>query len=88
VGRFGLAAKAPGAEEVWVSLSIYMDVNVPYAITTGLRLRGMDVLTAQEDGPFSDFRSHVWIFTRLQLSRLQWRLESMAGLRQVGDNEI
>ncbi len=27
-----------------------MDVNVPYAVTTGLRLRGVDVLTAQEDG--------------------------------------
>lgn len=27
-----------------------MDVHVPNAITTGLRLRGIDVLTAQEDG--------------------------------------
>jgi predicted nuclease of predicted toxin-antitoxin system len=27
-----------------------MDVHVPYAVTTGLRLRGVDVLTAQEDG--------------------------------------
>jgi hypothetical protein len=26
-----------------------MDVHVPYAITAGLRLRGVDVLTAQED---------------------------------------
>jgi len=26
-----------------------MDVHVPYAITVGLRLRGVDVLTAQED---------------------------------------
>jgi hypothetical protein len=26
-----------------------MDVHVPYAITTGLRLRGIDVLTSQED---------------------------------------
>lgn len=26
-----------------------MDVNVPYAITAGLRLRGVDVLTAQQD---------------------------------------
>ena len=29
---------------------IYMDVNVPFAITAGLRLRGVDVLTAQQDG--------------------------------------
>src|SRR6266404_7834976 len=28
----------------------YMDVHVPFAITSGLRLRGVDVLTAQEDG--------------------------------------
>ena len=28
----------------------YMDVHVPYSITIGLRLRGVDVLTAQEDG--------------------------------------
>ena len=27
-----------------------MDVHVPYAITIGLRLRGVDVLTAQQDG--------------------------------------
>jgi hypothetical protein len=27
-----------------------MDVHVPYAITRQLRLRGVDVLTAQEDG--------------------------------------
>jgi len=27
-----------------------MDVHVPYAITTALLLRGVDVLTAQEDG--------------------------------------
>jgi predicted nuclease of predicted toxin-antitoxin system len=29
---------------------IYMDVHVPFAITAGLRLRGVDVVTAQEDG--------------------------------------
>lgn len=27
-----------------------MDEQVPYAITEGLRIRGIDVLTAQEDG--------------------------------------
>jgi Domain of unknown function (DUF5615) len=27
-----------------------MDVHVPYAVTTELQLRGLDVLTAQEDG--------------------------------------
>ena len=33
-----------------MSVALYMDVQVPRAITTGLRLRGVDVITAQEDG--------------------------------------
>lgn len=33
-----------------MSLSFYMDENVHRAITSGLRLRGVDVLTVQEDG--------------------------------------
>ena len=30
--------------------TLYMDVNVPTAITEGLRRQGIDVLTSQEDG--------------------------------------
>lgn len=33
-----------------MSVKLYMDHHVPRAITEGLRLRGVDVLTAQEDG--------------------------------------
>lgn len=33
-----------------MSLSLYVDEHVPSAITEALRLRGIDVLTAQEDG--------------------------------------
>jgi len=33
-----------------VSLGLYMDVQVPAAITRALRRRGVEVLTAQEDG--------------------------------------
>ena len=33
-----------------MSLSLYMDVHVPAAVTHGLRLRGVDVVRAQEDG--------------------------------------
>ncbi len=33
-----------------MTVAVYMDVHVHRAITTGLRLRGVDVLTAQEDG--------------------------------------
>ena len=39
-----------------MSLAMYMDVHIPRAITTELRLHGVDVLTAQEDNTatFSD----------------------------------
>jgi predicted nuclease of predicted toxin-antitoxin system len=30
--------------------ALYMDVHVPSAVTGGLRRRGVDVLTSQEDG--------------------------------------
>ena len=33
-----------------MSLAFYMDEHVHRAITNGLRLRGVDVLTVQEDG--------------------------------------
>ena len=32
-----------------MSIALYMDVHVPSAITAGLRLRGVDVVTSQED---------------------------------------
>jgi hypothetical protein len=31
-------------------LPVYMDAHVPSAVTAGLRRRGIDVLTSQEDG--------------------------------------
>ncbi|MEJ7712965.1 MAG: hypothetical protein WKF84_24770 [Pyrinomonadaceae bacterium] len=39
-----------------MSINFYMDVHVRRAVTEGLRLREVDVLTAQEDGAgeFSD----------------------------------
>jgi hypothetical protein len=33
-----------------MTLAFYMDVNIPFAITAGLRRRGIDALTSQEDG--------------------------------------
>ena len=33
-----------------MSVTLYVDVNVRQAVTDGLRLRGVEVLTAQEDG--------------------------------------
>ena len=32
-----------------MAIGLYMDVHIPRAIINGLRLRGVDVLTAQED---------------------------------------
>ena len=33
-----------------MSIKLYMDVHVRRAVTRGLRLRDVDVITAQEDG--------------------------------------
>ena len=33
-----------------MTVALYIDEHVPRAISVGLRLRGVDVLTAQEDG--------------------------------------
>ena len=33
-----------------MGIALYMDVHIPRAITLGLRMRDVDVLTAQEDG--------------------------------------
>ena len=33
-----------------MAVGIYVDVQIPSAISTGLRLRGVEVITAQEDG--------------------------------------
>ena len=32
-----------------MAIALYMDVHIPRAITIGLRLRGVNVITAQED---------------------------------------
>ncbi len=33
-----------------MTLRLYMDHHVPRAVTAGLRVRGIDILTAEEDG--------------------------------------
>ncbi len=32
-----------------MAIAIYMDTHIPKAITVGLRVRGVDIITAQED---------------------------------------
>jgi len=44
-----------------MAIALYMDVHIPKAITVGLRLRGVEVLTAQEDGrkrPLHTIKEH------------------------------
>lgn len=52
-----------------MSLALYMDENVPGAITEGLRLRGVDVLTVQEDGQTS-FPDSVIFDRAIELQRI------------------
>ena len=49
-GRVATATADATVEVAEVSLALYMDVHVPAGITRALRRRGVDVLTAQEDG--------------------------------------
>src|SRR5207302_10179568 len=48
--RVGVAGQAEGQGNRLVTLRLYMDHHVPFAITVGLRQRGVDVLTAEDDG--------------------------------------
>ena len=46
-----------------------MDVHVRRAVTEGLRLRGVDVLTAQEDGA-AEFEDYALLDRATELSRI------------------
>jgi len=37
-----------------MAFALYMDVHIPAAVTSGLRRRGIDVLTSQDDGHATD----------------------------------
>lgn len=50
-------------------LALYMDHNVPQAITHGLRLRDVDVLTAYEDGA-REFEDDVLLDRATELRRV------------------
>lgn len=52
-----------------MALSFYMDHHVPRAITIGLRLRGVDVLTAHEDGS-SRLPDHILLGRATDLQRV------------------
>ncbi len=52
-----------------MSVKIYMDVHVKRAVTDGLRLRGVDVLTAQQDGA-AEFEDPALLNRATELERL------------------
>lgn len=52
-----------------MSLPLYMDENVPFPITIGLRARDVDVLTVQEDG-LTGASDPVVFYRAVELKRL------------------
>ena len=56
-----------------MSVALYMDVHVRRAVTVGLRMRGVDVLTSQEDGTTRlsdpDLRDRASSFQRVLFSQ-------------------
>ncbi len=52
-----------------MSIALYTAHHVPRAITSGLRLRNVDVLTAQEDGA-SEFEDHALLDRATSLGRV------------------
>jgi hypothetical protein len=73
-----------------VNVRLYMDVHIPFAITAQLRLRKIDILTAQEDGTQrledSDLLNRSTELQRVLVSQ-DIDLLQIAGLRnKSGDN--
>lgn len=52
-----------------MSIRFYMDEHIHRAITSGLRLRGIDVLTVQEDG-YSGYPDSIILDRASELERL------------------
>ena len=71
-----------------MNLAFYMDVHIPRAVTDGLRLRGIDVVTAQEDGSatFDDAQlvSRVTVLERVLVSQDTDMLREGAMLLRAG----
>jgi hypothetical protein len=58
-----------------VALPLYADVHIPRAIVIGLRLRGVDVLTAQEDQA-SSFTDQKLLDRATSLGRVLFSFDS------------
>jgi len=57
-----------------MGVSFYMDVHVPRPITDGLRQRGVDVLTAQEDG-MADEEDAMLLTRATELGRVVFTMD-------------
>src|SRR6266568_1556067 len=72
-----------------MSLGLYLDVHVPGPITRGLRRRGVDVLTAQEDGkgraPDPDLLSRAFELGRMVFSQDEDMLTEAVKSQRVGE---
>jgi hypothetical protein len=55
--------------------ALYMDEHVPSAVTDGLRLRGIDVLTVQEDG-FNQTVDPLILDRALSLGRFMFTMDT------------
>jgi predicted nuclease of predicted toxin-antitoxin system len=72
-----------------MSIGLYMDVHVRRAVTTGLRLRGLDILTAQEDGA-GDFEDTRLLDRATELGRVLFTqdndlLKEAARRQEIGE---
>lgn len=74
-----------------MSTTLYMDVHVRRAVTVGLRLRGVDVLTAQEDG-FARASDSELLDRAMELGRIVFTQDDdflrEASERQTRDQEF
>lgn len=52
-----------------MAAKLYTDVHVPSAVTLGLRIRGIDVLTSQQDGT-TEFRDEDLLLRSTALGRI------------------
>ena len=56
-----------------MTIALYMDVHVHRSVTSGLRLRGIDVITAQEDGyhrtPDTELLNRATVLNRVLFSQ-------------------
>lgn len=72
-----------------MSIKLYMDVHVRRAVTTGLRLRGIDVLTAQDDGAgeLTDSRllDRTTVLKRVLFTQDDDLLREAARRQQIGE---